>query len=349
MSYGPHITRRYFGAGLAAASSALATGLMPGQALAQAPAAASIDDWKKLTAMTDEARKLGLPVPQVSAPDAGSAKFEEIVPALLDFIDRLDGPAASGANAAPVADLKKRASALLNAINLRERHPRQKSEIAPSGLLGGRLGFAPFIAPARAETADPATRYERYKASYLELFETCSVRPDKASQLAWYVDRLSSPKYRGAYEKLEDAVCVPWYFIGVIHALETSFNFEAHLHNGDPLPHKTTHVPAGRPVPWNPPSDWQASAKDALEFEKYTDHTDWNLAKLLFRLEGYNGFRSRELHGIDTPYLWAFSNHYTSGKFVSDNEWSASAVSQQCGAAVMIKELANRKLVELVA
>ena len=346
MSFGPRVNRRHFGAGLAATSAVVATGLMPAGAFAQAPpAAATIDDWKKLTAMTDEARKLGLPVAQVSAPDTGSAKFEEIAPALLDFIDQLDGPAAGGANAVPAADLKKRASALLNAINLRERHPRQKSEIAPSRF----LGFAPFIAPAHAETADPATRYERYKAKYIELFETCTVRPEKASQLAWYVDRLSSPKYRGAYEKLEDSVCVPWYFIGVIHALETSFNFEAHLHNGDPLSHKTTHVPAGRPVPWNPPSDWQSSAKDALAFEKYTDHTDWNLAKLLFRLEGYNGFRSRELHGINTPYLWSFSNHYTSGKFVADNEWSTTSVSQQCGAAVMIKELANRKLVELVA
>ena len=335
------VNRRDFGGGLAALAVAIASGIGPHAAMAQA----TTDDWTQLVALTQEARKLGLPVPQVSSPDTGSAKFNEIVPAVLDFIDRVDDD--PKADKAVVASLKTRASALLATINAREKHPRQKSELPAPAVTG--LAFPAFIGAAHAATPDPATRYERYKDGYIKLFETCVVNPDKASQLAWYVDRLASPKYRSAYETLEGAVCVPWYFIGVIHALETSFNFEAHLHNGDPLSRKTTHVPAGRPVPWLPPSDWQSSAKDALTIEKYTDHTDWNLAKLLYRLEGYNGFRSRELHSINSPYLWSFSNHYTSGKFVADNQWSASAVSQQCGAAVMIKELANRKLVDLIA
>ena len=338
----PHVSRRGFAGGLGAIA-ALATAGVPLAAFAQA----TVGEWQQLLAMTVEARKLGLPVPQVSVPDSGSAKFHEIVPALLDFIDKVDDD--PKADPAVVAGFKKRASALLADVNARERHPRQKSESQGSGALAWAPLLPAFIGSAQAATPDTATRYERYKADYLKLFETCTVNPDKASQVAWYVDRVSSPKYRSAYETLEDAVCVPWYFIGVIHALETSFNFEAHLHNGDPLSRKTTHLPAGHPVPWQPPSDWQSSAKDALTIEKYTDHTDWNLAKLLFRLEGYNGFRSREQHGINSPYLWSFSNHYKSGKFVADNEWSASAVSQQCGAAVMIKELANRKLVDLVA
>jgi lysozyme family protein len=344
MSNVSRVSRRSVSAGLVAASIAAATGFAPLAALAQT---ATVDDWKLLVAMTDEARKLGLPVAQVSAPETGSATFSQMIPALLDFIDKVDDDPKADAKA--VGDLKARASALLNTINARERAPRQKSDLPGSQLFGLAPYLPAFIASANAATPDPATRYERYKAEYIQLFESCVVRPDKASQVTWYVDKLSSPKNRSAYEKLEEAVCVPWYFIGVIHALETSFNFEAHLHNGDPLAKKTVHVPAGRPVPWQPPSDWQSSAKDALTIEKYTDHTDWNLAKLLFRLEGYNGFRSRELHSIHSPYLWSFSNHYSSGKFVADNQWSSSAVSQQCGAAVMIKELANRKLVELVA
>ena len=340
----PRVSRRSFGIGLAATTAAAVTGACPHAAFAQS---ATADDWKQLAALSEEARKLGLPVPQVSVPDSASAVFSEIIPALLDFIDKVDDD--PKADAAVVASLKKRASALLNAINARERHPRQKSEGPGSGVFTLAPLLPSFIGQAHAATPDAATRYERYRDDYIKLFETCVVRPEKASQVAWYVDKLSSAKYRSAYEKLEDAVCVPWYFIGVIHALETSFNFDAHLHNGDPLARKTTHVPAGRPVPWQPPADWQSSAKDALTIEKYTDHTDWNLAKLLLRLEGYNGFRSREQHNINSPYLWSFSNHYTSGKFVADNQWSASAVSQQCGAAVMIKELANRKLVDLVA
>ena len=82
--------------------------------------------------------------------------------------------------------------------------------------------------------------------------------------------------------------------------------------------------------------------------EKFTDHTDWNLARMLYRIEAYNGFRSRELHATNSPYLWSFSNHYAKGKFVADNQWSASSVSQQCGAAVMLKELLNKKVIQLI-
>jgi lysozyme family protein len=237
---------------------------------------------------------------------------------------------------------------LLAAINSREKGPRQKSELR-DGAPDAAFAFFGLVSPAYAQLTDPATRYERYKAGYLELFDSCKVRPERQATVDWYVNKLTSPKYRAAYEKLEDDVCVPWYFIGVIHALEASFNFEAHLHNGDPLKARTVQVPKGRPVKWNPPSDWQSSAKDALQYEKYTDHTDWNLAKMLFRLEGYNGFRSRELHSTNSPYLWSFSNHYSGGKFIADNEWSASAVSQQCGAAVMIKTMADRKIIQLIA
>jgi lysozyme family protein len=337
------VSRRRFGAGSAAIATAMASGVVPGSAFAQA---VTVDDWKQIAALSDEARKLGIDVPVVTVPESGSPKFSDIVLAIVDFLDKVDDvPSGPTWTAADVAALQKRASALLNAINAREKSPRQKSD-RPGDTLFSLLGFA---SAANAETVDASKRYEKYRDGYLQLFDTCVVRPERKGTVDWYVDKLASPKYREAYEKLEDVVCVPWYFIGVIHALETSFNFSAHLHNGDPLDRKTTHVPAGRPPVWNPPSDWQSSAKDALTFEKYTDHTDWNLAKVLFRLEGYNGFRSRELHGINTPYLWSFSNHYTSGKFVADNEWSPSAVSQQCGSAVMIKELLNRKLITLVS
>ena len=143
-------------------------------------------------------------------------------------------------------------------------------------------------------------------------------------------------------------MCSSDLFIGLIHALEASFNFDAHLHNGDPLSKRTVQVPAGRPEKWSPPNDWQTSAKDALAYEKFTDHLDWNLARLLFRLETYNGFRSRELHATNSPYLWSFSNHYSKGKFIADNQWSSAAVSQQCGAAVMLKQLVDKKIVQLI-
>jgi lysozyme family protein len=70
---------------------------------------------------------------------------------------------------------------------------------------------------------------------------------------------------------------------------------------------------------------------------------------MLYRWEAYNGFRSRTLHNINTPYLWSFSNHYSKGKFVADNVWDGNAVSKQCGAAVMLKVAVDGGIAHLPA
>ena len=59
---------------------------------------------------------------------------------------------------------------------------------------------------------------------------------------------------------------------------------------------------------------------------------------MLYRLEAYNGFGYRS-SGRATPYLWSFSNLYSTGKFVADGHFEPKAHSQQCGAAVMLKLL----------
>ncbi|HEX4848402.1 MAG TPA: hypothetical protein VFV30_09675, partial [Novosphingobium sp.] len=132
---------------------------------------------------------------------------------------------------------------------------------------------------------------------------------------------------------------IPWYFVAATHGLEASFNFRAHLHNGDfPLTQRTRQVPAGRPSPWLPPSDWESSAIDAMRLLGFAGQEDWSLPRCLYRLEAYNGFGYRRA-GRPSPYLWSFSTLYTRGKFVADGRFDPKARSKQCGAAVMIKLL----------
>jgi len=64
---------------------------------------------------------------------------------------------------------------------------------------------------------------------------------------------------------------------------------------------------------------------------------------LLFAFESYNGFGSRR-NGINTPYLWSFSNHYTKGKFIRDHVFDPEAVSDQAGAAVLLRRINERQL-----
>lgn len=171
---------------------------------------------------------------------------------------------------------------------------------------------------------------------YLELWDSCRIEPPRAGEVAWYRARLLRGRPR--YEEVAAATGAPWWFIGIVHALEASFNFDGHLHNGDPLSARTKQVPRGRPSRWNPPTDWSSSAIDAIAYAGNAGIGEWDVANALFRFERYNGFGYRP-RGIPSPYLWSFSNHYKMGKFVADGQFSPTAVSRQCGAAVMLKAL----------
>lgn len=124
--------------------------------------------------------------------------------------------------------------------------------------------------------------------------------------------------------------------------------FTGHLHNGDPLSARTVQVPPGRPQVWNPPNDWNSSAVDAITGAGHAGQSDWSLARTLYRFEAYNGFGYHS-RGIFSPYLWSFSNHYTKGKYVADGTYTPTAVSRQCGAAVMLRTLVDNGDVQVGA
>jgi lysozyme family protein len=193
--------------------------------------------------------------------------------------------------------------------------------------------------PAAVPPLSRGHNYTVLKPEYARLFSSASVREEHRETVDWHFSMIK--KYRARYEGVGSSVAVPWYFIAAIHGLESSFNFRAHLHNGDfPLTARTRQVPAGRPVVWLPPADWESSAKDALRLLGFTGQSDWSLERTLYRLEAYNGFGYR-MRGVPTPYLWSFCNHYEAGKFVSDGSWNAKAKSQQCGSATILKLLAD--------
>jgi lysozyme family protein len=200
------------------------------------------------------------------------------------------------------------------------------------------------VPEALKPVAPPLSRghsYPALKSEYARLFADATVRPEYSETVDWHFKMIK--KFRLRYEGVGNAVSVPWYFIAAIHGLESSFNFRAHLHNGDfPLSARTRQVPAGRPAVWLPPIDWESSARDALRLLGFTGQQDWSLERTLYRLEAYNGFGYRK-RGVATPYLWSFSNNYEAGKFVSDGTWNGKAKSQQCGAAVVLKLLADAK------
>ena len=189
---------------------------------------------------------------------------------------------------------------------------------------------------------------EALSEEYRELFATCKIQADRLAAIDAIIERILRNKAK--YEEVGGPLGVPWHFVAALHNLESSLDFASHLHNGDPLTDRTLHVPEGRPEDGTPPFTWEASALDALEMKHLDLVENWSIPGLLFQFERFNGFGYRTRRtGVNSPYLWSFSNHYSKGKFVADGVFDAEKVSRQCGAAVLIRRLADTKRIDLKA
>lgn len=201
----------------------------------------------------------------------------------------------------------------------------------------------PVIPPAKPEVVPPIAPppdpgFEPLRAGYHHLWSTMQIPAARQGAVTRDAEKVLGGKPR--YEVVSAASGVPWWVIGTIHMMEGSCDFNTHLHNGDPLSARTVHVPAGRPPVGQPPFTWEISAEDALQYEGFDKVKDWSIEHALYQLERFNGLGYMHKN-VNSPYLWSFSNQYEKGKFVKDGVFDANAVSQQVGAAPIIKTLAG--------
>jgi lysozyme family protein len=154
--------------------------------------------------------------------------------------------------------------------------------------------------------------------------------------------------HRERFENIvkEARTTIPWYFIGIIYLREEGCNFKGHIHNGDSLKLKTVHEPIGRPM--NPPQDpagysFEESVKDIIKLKQWDSIRSWILPFILYKLEAYNGF-GYYYRGMNSPYLWNFTNHYSKGYFVADGKFDPEAINRSTGCAVLLRYLTDKTL-----
>lgn len=169
-----------------------------------------------------------------------------------------------------------------------------------------------------------------------QLYDILIVDPNRIERVEAIVRRIRDGQHR--YEAVAEALNMPWQPIAVIHYRESGMSFNRHQHNGDPLTARTVHVPAGRPIKGTPPFLWEESAIDALTMKGFDKVTDWSIGPMLDLLEKYNGLGYRK-KGLPSPYIWSYSQNYHKGKYVADGKFDPEAVDQQCGVAVLLKQL----------
>lgn len=177
------------------------------------------------------------------------------------------------------------------------------------------------------------------KYEYLSKYQTLTLRTEYAPEVYRLRDKIRF--HRDRYEPISKETGVPWDIIGVIHYREVwpELTFTKHLFNGDPLTARTVQVPAGQPTKGKPPFTFEFSAIEALKYDRLAGKAGWDdIDRVGYALERYNGLGYRN-HGVNSPYLWSFSNHYTSGYYVRDGVFDQNAKNKQAGTLVLLKAL----------
>jgi lysozyme family protein len=138
------------------------------------------------------------------------------------------------------------------------------------------------------------------------------------------------------YQMVERVTRVPWFVVAVIHEREASQSWSGSLAQGDPWNKVSVHVPAGR----GPFESWEDAAVDALV--NCAPHAarwkDWSAGGAMTLLEQYNGLGYARM-GRPSPYVWAGTDQYVSGKYVRDGEYDPNVVDKQMGCAGLLKAM----------
>lgn len=182
--------------------------------------------------------------------------------------------------------------------------------------------------------------FQEYKDGYERNWADLHIRPSRKEDAQRQARRLLQGK--PTYQECEARTGVPWWFVGLCHYRESDYDFDTYLGNGQSLRQRTTIVPKGR-GPFTGPNAFVDGAVDAFRIEGFLGAKDWGVARVLYRLEGFNGYGYHG-KGVNSPYLYGGSTVYgppeaRGGKYIRDHVFDPDVVDRQLGTAVILKEL----------
>ncbi|MBH5370325.1 peptidoglycan-binding protein [Bradyrhizobium glycinis] len=179
--------------------------------------------------------------------------------------------------------------------------------------------------------------FESFKNEYERNWAGLEIRPGRLAEANAIARKALNSK--ATYQQIERLTGVPWYFTALCHYRESNFDFDTYLGNGESLHRTTTIVPKGR----GPFATFVDGAVDAFRIENFIGARDWGIARMLFRLEAFNGFGYHS-KGVNSPYLYGGSTLYgppeaRAGKFVRDHVFDPGHVDGQLGTAVILRAM----------
>lgn len=176
--------------------------------------------------------------------------------------------------------------------------------------------------------------YDRLKAGIATQWAAMKIFPQHLHALDRTATKLVADKAR--YISLEKRTSVPALVTMVIAERESGADPRMSLAQGDRWDRVSVHVPKGR----GPFKSWEDAAIDALHIDGLdkVGRENWTVELALYFQEKYNGFGYRR-YGIPSAYIWAATNIYRGGKFVSDGKFDRSAWDTQLGVAALMARI----------
>ena len=175
------------------------------------------------------------------------------------------------------------------------------------------------------------------------------IHADRLPVLDERAKALCAPDAKARFMAIQETTKVPWWVGAVIAEREAGGPpkcWGCQLAQGDSLDRVSIHEPAGRGPFFNHADDtplhnsFYRGALDALidcppHAAKWTD---WSPGGAFTLLEEYNGLGYASM-GVPSAYVWSGSDRYTSGKYVADHVYRASAVDVQEGCAPLVARM----------
>lgn len=146
----------------------------------------------------------------------------------------------------------------------------------------------------------------------------------------------------GILMQVQNATDVPWWLIGAWLYRESDLDFNTYLGNGQSIHHVTTIVPKGR----GPFATFQEGAIDAIRYEDNQrgggfykiGRAAWTIEYCLWASETWNGWGYTS-HNVNSPYIWDWTDLYTTGLFVADGQFSPTQKENRAGVAALMMAL----------
>lgn len=145
---------------------------------------------------------------------------------------------------------------------------------------------------------------------------------------------------RARYEAVAAKTDVPAVLIAAIHYRESSMDFGTYLHQGDPLGKPAVNHPANIPVF----HEWEEAAIHALNMKRGVadglslDADTTDRATLGTYAEAYNGL-GYHYKGLESPYVYAGSDRYTGGRYVSDGKFDPTSFDRRLGVLTILDQV----------